>query len=81
MRDYAKAESLFRMALRANPDNTIPLPNLMNEAVAQGKHALVDSLLVVEQRDCRTISTTRTIWPPSRRTPAITTEPSGFSTA
>jgi len=50
MRDHAKAEALFSMALHANPDGTIPLPNLMNEAIDQGKQALVDSLLVVEQR-------------------------------
>ncbi len=50
MRDFAKAEAFFRMALRVNPDNTIPLPNLLNAAIDEGKQSLVDSLLPVEQR-------------------------------
>jgi eukaryotic-like serine/threonine-protein kinase len=50
MRDYAKAEGLFRMAWSSNPDNTIPLPNLLNVAIDEGKQSLVDSLLLVEQR-------------------------------
>ncbi len=44
MREYAKAESLYRLAARVNPDNTIPLPNLVNTAVDEGKTALLDSL-------------------------------------
>ena len=50
MRDFAKAETLFRMSLSANPDNTIPLPNLLNAAIDEGKQSVVDSLLPVEQR-------------------------------
>jgi len=48
MRDYVKAESLYRMALRVNPDNTIPLPNLVNVVLDQGKRATLDSLMVQE---------------------------------
>ena len=50
MRDFAKAETLFRISLSANPDNTIPLPNLLNAAIDEGKQSVVDSLLPVEQR-------------------------------
>lgn len=48
MRNRPAAESLYRMALSANPDNTIPLPNLMNVAIDEGNRTLIDSLLVVE---------------------------------
>jgi len=34
MRDWAKAESLYRMSMRANPDNNIPLPNLLNVLIS-----------------------------------------------
>ena len=37
MRECAKAESLFRVSLRVNPDNTIPLPNLVNMADRAGQ--------------------------------------------
>jgi len=50
MRDYAKAESLYRLAMRVNPDNTIPLPNLINVTIDQGKRATVDSLMVQEAK-------------------------------
>ena len=50
MRDYAKAESLYRMAIRANPDNTIPLPNLINVVLAEGKRATLDSLMAQEAK-------------------------------
>jgi len=50
MRDYAKAESLYRMSMRVNPDNNIPLPNLINVLVAQGKHAAIDSALALEAK-------------------------------
>jgi tetratricopeptide (TPR) repeat protein len=48
MRDYAKAESLYRLSMRVNPDNTIPLPNLVNVLIDQGKRAAVDSFLAQE---------------------------------
>ena len=48
MRNLPVAESLYRMALRANPDNTIPLPNLINIAIDRGNRALIDSLLPIE---------------------------------
>ena len=50
MRDYAKAESLYRMSIRANPDNSIPLPNLINTLIDQGKSAATDSALAQEAR-------------------------------
>ncbi len=50
MRDFAKAESLYRMAMRASPDNVIPLPNLVNVVLDQGKRAVVDSLMVQEAK-------------------------------
>jgi eukaryotic-like serine/threonine-protein kinase len=53
MRSYAKAESLYRMAMRVNPDNTIPLPNLVNLAIDQGKRAMLDSLLAEEGKRLR----------------------------
>jgi eukaryotic-like serine/threonine-protein kinase len=48
MREYAKAESLYRMSMRANPDNNIPLPNLVNVLLDQGKGAAVDSAFAQE---------------------------------
>ena len=57
MRDYAKAESLYRMALRVNPDNTIPLPNILNVLIAQGKRAATDSFLAIEERRLQSNST------------------------
>ncbi len=50
MRSYAKAESLYRMAMRASPDNLIPLPNLVNMVLDQGKRAAVDSFMVQEAK-------------------------------
>jgi tetratricopeptide (TPR) repeat protein/tRNA A-37 threonylcarbamoyl transferase component Bud32 len=50
MRDYAKAESLYRMSMRVNPDNNIPLPNLINVLVDQGKRAAVDSMMELEAK-------------------------------
>jgi tetratricopeptide (TPR) repeat protein/tRNA A-37 threonylcarbamoyl transferase component Bud32 len=50
MRDYAKAESLYRMSMRANPDNNIPLPNLINVLMNQGKRAAVDSMMQLEAK-------------------------------
>jgi eukaryotic-like serine/threonine-protein kinase len=50
MRDFAKAESLYRMSMRANPDNNIPLPNLINVLINQGKRAAVDSALALEAK-------------------------------
>jgi len=50
MREYAKAESLYRMAIRANPDNSIPLPNMINMLINQGKRAAMDSALAQEAK-------------------------------
>ena len=50
MREYAKAESLYRMAIRANPDNSIPLPNLINMLIVQGKRSAIDSALAQEAK-------------------------------
>ena len=50
MREYAKAESLYRMAMRANPDNSIPLPNMINMLINQGKRAAIDSALAQEAK-------------------------------
>ena len=50
MHDFAKAESLYRMALRVNPDNTIPIPNVLNVLIAQGKQAATDSFMAIEAR-------------------------------
>jgi tetratricopeptide (TPR) repeat protein len=38
------------MALRVSPDNTIPLPNLVNMLMSQGKRAATDSFVALEQR-------------------------------
>jgi tetratricopeptide (TPR) repeat protein/tRNA A-37 threonylcarbamoyl transferase component Bud32 len=48
MREYAIAESLYRMALRANPDNSIPLPNIINTLIDQGKNT--DSAVALEAK-------------------------------
>jgi len=50
MHDFAKAESLYRMAIRANPDNTIPIPNVLNVLIAEGKKAATDSFMAIEER-------------------------------
>ena len=50
MRESAKAESLYRMAMRSNPDNSIPLPNLINTLINQGKSAAIDSAMVQEAK-------------------------------
>jgi tetratricopeptide (TPR) repeat protein/TolB-like protein len=50
MREFAKAESLFRLSIRVTPDNSIPLPNLVNMAVAEGKSALLDSVRTLEAK-------------------------------
>jgi tetratricopeptide (TPR) repeat protein len=50
MHDFAKAESLYRLALRVNPDNTIPLPNVLNVLISQGKQAATDSFMAIEAR-------------------------------
>jgi tetratricopeptide (TPR) repeat protein len=50
MREYAKAESLYRMSMRTNPDNTIPLPNLINVLFNEGKRAAVDSFVALEEK-------------------------------
>ena len=48
MRDFAKAESYYRMSMRSNPDNNIPLPNLINVLIDQGKKAALDSAMAEE---------------------------------
>ena len=50
MREYAKAESLYRMSMRANPDNNIPLPNLINVLIDLDKRAALDSALEIEAK-------------------------------
>ena len=50
LRDYAKAESLYRMSMRSNPDNNIPLPNLINTLIAEGKTAAMDSAMALEAK-------------------------------
>jgi tetratricopeptide (TPR) repeat protein/tRNA A-37 threonylcarbamoyl transferase component Bud32 len=45
MRDFATAESLYRMAIRKGPENAIPVPNLALVLIAQNKRAAVDSLV------------------------------------
>ncbi|HEY6826425.1 MAG TPA: protein kinase [Gemmatimonadaceae bacterium] len=50
MHDYAKAEMYFRMSMQANPDNNIPLPNLLNELISEDKRAAVDSALALEAK-------------------------------
>ena len=50
MLEYAKAESLYRMAMAANPDNAIPLPNLVNVLLDQGKKIALDSALAAEAK-------------------------------
>ena len=50
MRQYARAESLYRMALEANPDNNIPLPNLVNVLITQNKRAAVDTFVALESK-------------------------------
>jgi tetratricopeptide (TPR) repeat protein/tRNA A-37 threonylcarbamoyl transferase component Bud32 len=50
MQQFAKAESLYRLAFRINPDNTIPLPNILNVLIDQGKRAATDSFMAIELR-------------------------------
>ena len=50
VRDNVKAESLYRMSLRVNPDNMIPLPNLLNTLINEGKRASVDSFMAIETK-------------------------------
>ena len=50
MRNFAKAESLYRMALRVSPDNNIPLPNMVNMLISQGKRAAVDTFIALEAK-------------------------------
>jgi len=50
MRDFAKAESFYRMSMRTNPDNNIPLPNLINVLIDQGKRAALDSAMAEEAK-------------------------------
>jgi tetratricopeptide (TPR) repeat protein len=50
MRDFAKAESLYRMAMRASPDNSIPLPNLVNTLINQDKRASIDTFMALEAK-------------------------------
>ena len=50
MRDWAKAEKFYRMSMRANPDNNIPLPNLVSALISQNKQAAVDSALALEAK-------------------------------
>ncbi|HEY9229138.1 MAG TPA: hypothetical protein VIP11_20980, partial [Gemmatimonadaceae bacterium] len=45
MREWATAESLYRMSLRKNPDNMISLPNLADMLFVQGKRAEFDSVV------------------------------------
>jgi eukaryotic-like serine/threonine-protein kinase len=50
MRNYAKAETLYRMAAKANADNNIPLPNLINVLLDQNKRAALDSAMALESQ-------------------------------
>ena len=46
-RDWARAESYFRMSLRKQPGNMIPLPNLVGVLMTEGKRAAADSFIAV----------------------------------
>jgi len=50
MRQYAKSESLYRMSMRASPDNNIPLANIVGALAVQGKRAAVDSFVAIEAK-------------------------------
>ncbi|MEO7458066.1 MAG: protein kinase [Gemmatimonadaceae bacterium] len=50
MRDWVKAESLYRTSMRQNADNMIPLPNLILVLINQGKAAAVDSFTTLEAK-------------------------------
>ena len=50
MREYAKAESLYRLSMRVNPENNIPLPNLINVLINEGKRAATDSMMQLEAK-------------------------------
>ena len=41
--DAVKAESLFRMSIRSSPDNLIPVPNLTDVLLSEGKFAAFDT--------------------------------------
>jgi tetratricopeptide (TPR) repeat protein len=47
MQQTAKAESLFRLAIRKSPDNLIPVPNLGGVLLTEGKRAQFDSIIAV----------------------------------
>jgi tetratricopeptide (TPR) repeat protein/tRNA A-37 threonylcarbamoyl transferase component Bud32 len=46
-RDWAMAESYFRLSLSKQHDNMIPLPNLVSMLQSQGKRAAADSFLAM----------------------------------
>ena len=48
MLEYATSDSLFRMALRSNPDNMIPVSNLVDGLLSEGKTAAADSMFDLE---------------------------------
>ncbi|HEU4585603.1 MAG TPA: tetratricopeptide repeat protein, partial [Gemmatimonadaceae bacterium] len=47
LRDWPAAESYFRLSLRKQPDNMIPLPNLVLALQTEGKRAAADSFLTI----------------------------------
>ena len=49
-RDQVKAESLYRMAYHVNADNMIPLPNLVQTLINEGKRAAADTFLAIEAK-------------------------------
>ncbi|HEY9480528.1 MAG TPA: tetratricopeptide repeat protein, partial [Gemmatimonadaceae bacterium] len=46
-RDWTQAESYFRLSLRKQPSNMIPLPNLVGVLQTEGKRAAADSFLAI----------------------------------
>ena len=46
-REWAQAESYFRLSLRKQPGNSIPLPNLVVMLMTEGKRAAADSFLAI----------------------------------
>ena len=50
MRDNVKAESLYRMSIRQNPDNMIPVPNLVNTLINLDRRAARDTFLEIERK-------------------------------
>ena len=82
MRECAKAESLFRMSLRVNPDNTIPLPESREHGRRAGKEAVTRFVAWrSSQAASRTAPRMRTHSASSRTARDNTTAPSGLSTA